>query len=115
LSWFPTAALNQYISWSPIDETTVMVSMTYNGNSVSGIMRFTEEGDLLSFEANRYMANGKNGSMQKWLVEVKGYKDFNGLRIAYKNAVTWKLSSGDFNWANIELTDLEYNKPVLYE
>ncbi|MES2647936.1 MAG: DUF6544 family protein [Bacteroidota bacterium] len=114
ITWFPTAALSNYLSWSLMDATTVKVTMTYSDISVTGIMQFTEEGDLMSFEADRFMGNGRTGSMRKWLVEAKEYKTFNGVRIAHKNAVSWKLASGDFNWADIEVTDLEYNKPVLY-
>lgn len=47
-------------------------------------------------------------------MEITGYKDFEGIRIPHKSKVTWKLKTGDFNWANVELTDLEFNKPELY-
>jgi hypothetical protein len=61
------------------------------------------------------MSNGKSGTMETWLVEITGYKDFQGIRIPYKNKVSWKLKKGDFNRADIELTDLEFNKPELYK
>ncbi|WP_051189635.1 DUF6544 family protein [Daejeonella oryzae] len=110
--WFPSAALNHYIKWESIDATSAKATLSYNGTSVSGIFRFNEKANFLSFEADRYMNNGSEASIEKWCVEVTGYKYFQGIRIPYKNEVTWKLKSGDFNWANIELTDLKYNLPV---
>jgi hypothetical protein len=115
-TWFPTAALNDYMKWEAIDSSSAKMSMTYKGITVSGVMRFTDEGDMKSFEADRYKDNGKKEtSLEKWLVEATGYKDFQGIRIPYKNKVTWRLKEGDFNWANIELTDLEFNNAALYK
>jgi len=114
-TWFPSTALNDYIQWEVLDSTSAKATMNYKGISVSGIFKFTVNGDLLSFEAERYMDNGKDVSLENWLVEITGYKDFQGIRIPYKNKVIWKLKEGDFNWANIELTDLEFNKTALYD
>ncbi|MEP7375741.1 MAG: DUF6544 family protein [Chitinophagaceae bacterium] len=113
-TWFPAAALNDYIKWEPINSTSAKAIMTYKGITVSGTMKFTENGDLLSFEADRYKDTGTDASLEKWLVETIACKDFNGIRIPYKSKVTWKLKEGDFNWANMELTSLEFNKPQAY-
>ena len=113
-TWFPSAALNDYIRWEALSSTSAKAIMTYKGITVSGIMKFAENGDFLSFEADRYKDTGKNASLEKWLVETIAYKDFNGIRIPHKSKVTWKLKEGDFNWATMELTDIEYNNPGLY-
>ncbi|WP_153798381.1 DUF3784 domain-containing protein [Foetidibacter luteolus] len=110
ITWFPTAALSNYISWQVIDDTAARAVMTYKGITVSGIMKFKPSGDIKSFEAWRYMGSGKDAKPEKWLVEMTDYKVFNGMRIPHKNKVTWKLKTGDFNWANIEVTELVFNK-----
>ncbi len=115
ISWFPAAALSNYIKWESIDATSVKATMSYSGIIVSGIMHFKESGDLVCFEAERYMGDGKNASLEKWCVEVDDYKTFHGIRIPYKNKVTWKLKSGDFTWATIEVTDIEYNNRTMYK
>ena len=114
-TWFPTAALNEYMKWEAIDSSSAKVSMTYKDISVSGIINFDENGDLSSFVADRYMGDGPTASLEKWVVDITGYKDFHGFRIPYKSRVTWKLKDGDFNWADMELTDLEFNNPHLYK
>lgn len=114
ISWFPIAALNDYIKWEAIDSSSAKATMTHNGLTVSGIFQFNERGDMIGFTADRYYGTDDKASLEKWVVEIKGYRDFNHMRIPYKNKVIWKLKTGDFNWANIELTDLEFNKPELY-
>ncbi|GAA4941166.1 hypothetical protein GCM10023314_12670 [Algibacter agarivorans] len=43
------------------------------------------------------------------------HKVFNGYKIPYKYEVSWQLKEGDFNWLNLEITDLEYNTLNPYE
>jgi hypothetical protein len=52
-TWFPTAALNDYIKWEAIDSTSAKAIMTYRGIRVSGIMKFVGTGDFLSLKAKR--------------------------------------------------------------
>lgn len=113
--WFPTAALSDYINWRAIDSTTAGVTMTYKGLSVYGVMKFAENGDLLSFEADRFKGKGKDANLERWFIQNTGFRDFGGIRIPYKNKITWKLKTGDYNWANIELTGLEFNKNEPYK
>jgi hypothetical protein len=113
-SFFPTAALSNYIKWETIDALSAKAIMTCNRYTVSGIFTFTETGDLVSFAADRYYGGDEKATLEKWLITVTGYKYFNGIRIPYKNKVTWQLKTGDFTWADIELTEMEFNIPEVY-
>jgi hypothetical protein len=114
-SWFPAAALSDYIKWEARDSLSAKAVMSFNGMVVSGIFQFTESGDMVGFTADRYYGTGDNAKLEKWVVETEDWKDFSGIRIPYKSKVTWKLKDGDFNWAKMELTDLEFNKTELYK
>lgn len=114
-SWFPAAALSDYIKWETVDSLSAKAVMNYNGMVVSGIFRFTENGDMVGFTADRYYGTDANARLEKWVVETEDWKDFNDIRIPYKSKVTWKLKEGDFNWAKMELTDLEFNRTELYK
>jgi hypothetical protein len=114
-SWFPTAALSEYIKWEAVDSLSAKATLTDNGVTVSGIFTFNQQGDMAAFTADRYYGTADNAVKEKWVVETEGWKDFNGIRIPYKSKVTWKLKAGDFNWAKMELTDLEFNKTGLYK
>jgi hypothetical protein len=114
ICWFPTAALNNYISWKGIDKSSVKATFTYNDHSVSGVFSFSTKGDFISFEADRYYGGRKDATLESWLVEAISYKEFDGLKIPNKCKVTWKLPKGNFNWLNLEVTDIEFNPSKLY-
>lgn len=108
--WFPSAALESYLTWEEIDETSARATMTYGDISASGIFRFTPEGDMLSFEANRYYERNGSSTLEPWLIEAKAWKVFDGVRIPVVFEVTWKLKEGDFTWFKLEITDLNYDE-----
>lgn len=114
-SWFPTAALSEYIQWEAIDSLSAKATLTDNGLKVSGIFTFNQQGDMAGFTADRYYGTADNATQEKWTVETEEWKDFSGIRIPCKSKVIWKLEAGDFNWAKMEVTDLEFNKRDLYK
>jgi hypothetical protein len=114
ICWFPSAALNEYVRWEENDNLSAMATFSIEGKEVSGIFRFSEDGDFTSFEAERYYGGGKEAELQRWVVETNEYKSFGGYRIPGKLAVTWKLPEGDFTWLQLEITDLETNRFELY-
>lgn len=107
--WFPSAALNEYMVWESIDETSAKATFTINAKSVVGLFKFSSEGDFVSFEAQRYYESGDDAMLETWHVQSKSHKEFDGVRIPNKCEVIWKLKEGDFNWLNFEITDLKYN------
>ena len=114
ICWFPSAALEDYISWEEIDSLTAKATFTQQNKEVSGIFRFSTEGELLSFEAERYYGGDENSAKHPWLIEVLEHKVFDEIKVPSKCRVTWKLPEGDFNWLNLEITFLEYNNSSLF-
>jgi hypothetical protein len=109
MSWFPVAALSDYLKWEEIDSNSARATMNYGGVTASGIFRFSDEGRILSFTAKRYMENHGRYSLEDWVVEAKDYKEFGGIEIPHKVDVTWQLEAGDYHWFSCEVTDIEYN------
>jgi hypothetical protein len=109
--WFPSAAINEYIKWDSINETSARITMKYKGLQVSGLMQFNNAGDVLSFEAMRFYKS----TMEIWRIECYDYKTFEGIRIPNKSNVIWKLEDGDFNWLKLEIADLNYNINSIYK
>ncbi|PKQ45132.1 DUF6544 family protein [Confluentibacter flavum] len=107
--WFPSAALNKYMTWEPIDSTSAKATFTINYKSVVGLFKFSSEGHFLSFEAQRYYGAGDDATLETWYVQSKSFKEFDGFKIPNKCEVIWKLKEGDFNWLNLEIIDLKYN------
>ena len=113
-AWFPAAGTNSYLSWEAVSELSARANFTYNGEKVSGLFTFSENGDFLSFEAPRYMGSDRDAKEELWVIEALDWKNFNGHRIPSKCNVTWKLAEGDHHWLELEITDLEYNNASLY-
>lgn len=109
MCWFPSAVLNDYITWESIDKTTAKATFTHHSQEVSGIFYFTPKGDLIAFEADRYYGGGNDAKLEKWRIEMTSYKPFDGVRIPNKANVIWKLAAGDFHWLSLEIVALDYN------
>ena len=114
ISWYPSAALSHFIHWDSIGTKEARATINYDGISVSGNFTFNDHGDITRFSALRYLDVTKDSKLETWVVEMQDWKTFQGIRVPYTSKLTWKLASGDFNWTNIVLTDLEYNNPVLF-
>jgi hypothetical protein len=112
--WFPSAALNDYIQWEQIDSTTAKATMTYGGIIASGLFKFDANGDVISFEAKRYYDRKGGATLEDWFIQIEpnGYKEFEGVRIPARSAVTWKLKEGDFTWLKLEIADIHYNQII---
>lgn len=109
ISWFPSAALNEYLTWEAIDSTSARATMTINNTSVSGVFTFSNNGDLVSFKAARYYGGKSNAKLEDWTVKMDSYKVFNGIKIPNKSTVVWELKDGDFKWLVLEIIDVAYN------
>ncbi|MBD0366041.1 MAG: hypothetical protein ICV53_08055, partial [Flavisolibacter sp.] len=114
ICWFPSAALSPYIQWQAIDATSARATITYKGITGSVVFCFNEQGDMIGCSADRYMGGGKEAKLEKWEVTSKGFAIKDGVRMPVKSEATWKLKSGDFTWYKLEITDVEYNHPTLY-
>lgn len=110
ICWFPSAALSDYIKWQSVDSNTAKATFTYKNKSVSGLFLFNDNGDFIGFEADRYYGGNKNSKLEKWQITVENYKLFNTIKIPSECKVTWKLKNEDFNWLNLEIIAIDYNK-----
>ena len=88
ICWFPSAALSDYITWETVDAHSAKATMNYKGVTVSGVFQFNENSDMVTFSANRYYGNGPKATLERWLVEAKAYKEYDGLRIPWKSKVS---------------------------
>lgn len=114
IMWFPSAYLNDYIEWEPIDSTSAKATIIYRGVTASATLYFDSEGKMTNFEAQRYYTEGNKSSLETWTTPIKEYKEINGMRLPVRGEGVWKLDSGDFPYIRVEITEIEYNKPLIY-
>jgi len=112
--WFPSMALSPYISWQEVDSLTATASIAYEGTSGSGTFYFNSNGDVVKYFAMRYRENGADAKRYGWEIRIMDYKAFEGIMVPVKMTSTWKLDEGDWNWLNLEVTDIKYNRNAIY-
>lgn len=52
--------------------------------------------------------------METWSVDIKEYKQFNGLNVPSDGELIWKLKTGDFHWYHFEVKEMRYNELARY-
>ena len=60
----PTILLQEYITFEEISDYEVRATITYGGQTASGIFTFNEQYEMISFTANDRAVAGTNGSME---------------------------------------------------
>ncbi len=114
ICWFPSAAMEGYCSWEAVGANSAKATVKLAEMTVSGIFSFSADGEFISFETQRFFGGSIDAQRETWFIEAKEYKLFEGIKIPNKCSVTWKLESGDFNWFNLEIINLEYNRNQLW-
>jgi len=113
--WFPAALLRDNISWTAIDDYSAQVTLHDQGKEVTGTLFFDDEGKLLNFEAPRYRMEGEEFVTTRWSTPLTEYGERAGLQLPVKGSAVWHLAEGDFKYVELDITDIEYNRPFLYE
>lgn len=114
IMWFPSAALEEYITWEEVDADRAKATMSHGDVTASGIFTFNEQGEAIRFEAERYGEFDGEFRMETWSIPVRDYQEFEGIRVPTKGEVTWELQEGDFIWFVFEVREIQYNQPVPY-
>jgi hypothetical protein len=110
IMWFPTAFLGDNITWSDADDHSAQVTFTDGGKSVSGRMVFDDVGRLTKFTAMRYREKDGDYSLDPWSTPITGYGVLAGLNLPVRGQAVWHLPSGDLPYADLDVTDVEYNR-----
>ncbi len=106
--WFPTAYLEDYIQWESIDSRSAKATITVEALKASAILYFNEQGQMTDFVAERFMPVEDEYLLETWSTPIEEYKEINGIMVPVKGEAVWRLSSGDFSYVRIEITDIEY-------
>jgi hypothetical protein len=81
MMWFPSALLEDNVSFQAIDATSARVTLTAGGKTATATMFFDAAGRLTNFVARRYAIAGENRDLQTWSTPVTGYGELAGLKL----------------------------------
>jgi len=107
----PSIALQEYITWEPIDERTAGASLHHGDITVSGIFRFNEAGEFIRFESSDRPYEVSSGVYEPkpFSIDLEEYHEADGLKIAGRVYATWHLEDGDFTYWDGRITGLRRN------
>jgi hypothetical protein len=109
IMWFPTAFLGESITWEDVDAHSAQVTFSDCGKSVSGRVFIDDAGRLTNFTAMRNREIGGEFSLDPWSTPIMGYGERAGLNLPIRGQAVWNLPSGDLPYAELEITEVEYN------
>ena len=107
----PTILLQDYITFEEISEFEVRATISYKGQTASGIFTFNEQYELISFTTNDRAITGTDGSMEyvPWSAICKDYKlASNGVKYPTKFQAIWNYPDGDFVYFDGSISEISY-------
>ncbi|MGN1053064.1 MAG: DUF6920 family protein, partial [Candidatus Scatosoma sp.] len=100
-----------YIPFEEISDFEVRATITYGGQTASGIFSFNERYEMISFTTNDRAASGKDGSMENipWSALCGDYQlSENGIKHPTKFKAVWNYADADFVYFNGVISAVTY-------
>jgi hypothetical protein len=109
--YMPSLFLQEYVSWTGVDDHTVEGKIAWKGVSAKGRFTFDNNGNIIRFDTNdRYMdENGKGSSLVPWYVIYSDYKEQNGYFQPGSVSVNWRLPDGDDTYFESNHIEVQYS------
>ena len=104
MMWFPSAFLEDNVSFEAVDASSARVILTDGGRTASGTLFFDPEGRLTEFVARRYDGT----DLETWSVSIAAYGQFEGLKLPVRGKAVWKLAEGDQEYIDVTITELHH-------
>ncbi len=111
----PAALVDPAIDWDPIDERSARGRYTVGSNTVSAVLSFNDEGELVNFTSEDRLvqsAGGTTWTRQPWSTPVGACRQFGPWRVSTRGEGRWHPPAGAFTYIELELLDLQTNEDV---
>lgn len=108
----PTILLQDYIVLEEISDFEVRATITYGGQTASGIFTFNEQYEMISFTTNDRAVAGTDGSMEyvPWSALCGDYQiSLNGIRYPTKFQAVWNYPDGDFIYFDGVISEVSHS------
>jgi hypothetical protein len=105
IMWFPSAFLEDNITFQAVDSSSARVTLTDHGQSVTATLFFDADGRLTEFVGQRY----SGGDLETWSVPVTEYGEFEGLRLPSRAKAVWRHAGRDEEYIDVTLTELHHD------
>ena len=110
----PAALVDAPIMWHAIDDRRVRGSFTSRQHTVSAVLVFDRDGDLLDFVSDDRLRSSPDGTRftrQRWSAPVGGYDTFGTRRLSSAGEARWHSPGpeGEFAYLQVHVDAVAYN------
>ena len=110
----PGAIIDAPITWTLIDSLHVRGDFTDGDQTVSAVLTFNADHDLVDFvsdDRTAASADGKTFTQRRWSTPLAGHRDTDGRRILTSGEGVWHAAApdGSFTYLEFHLDDIHYN------
>jgi len=107
---FPNIALQDYITWTAVDDTHAEATITHDGVTASGLFTFSEKGEMIAFTTNDRAYTGTDGTIKQagWSALLNNYQATNGIKHPSHLKAVWHFDEGDLVYFDSDNALFEY-------
>ena len=110
----PGAIVDAPATWEPVDDHHVRGTFTDADQTVSAVLTFNDEHDLVDFvseDRTRASADAKSFTRRRWSTPLSGHRDTAGHRVLTAGEGVWAAfgSEETFTYLEFYLDDIVYN------
>lgn len=104
----PATLIDKRIQWQLVDSSSAKAIFTSHGISISAVLYFNEEGQLVDFISNDRSAV-TDMKQYPFSTPCGNYKNFNGYNIMSEGDAVWHYPEGKFTYGKFVLKNIQYN------
>lgn len=107
----PEILLQDYITFEEINDSEVRATISYAGQTASGIFKFNKQYEMISFTTNDRGAVGTDGTVEyvPWTALCSEYQlSENGVKYPAKFQAVWNYPDGDFTYFDGAVSRVSY-------
>ena len=104
----PATLIDQRITWQTVDDLTVKGTFTNQGVTISAVLHFNDEGQLVNFISHdRWDVS----AMQQYpfSTPLSRYRNLNGYNLPTYGEAIWHYPDGDFVYGRLNIENVAYN------
>lgn len=107
----PSVLLQDYITFEEIDDYHVSATISFEGQTASGVFTFNENYEYISFTTNDRAVANNDGTMEyiPWTAACSDYQlSDNGIKYPTRFSAIWNYPDGDFVYFDGEISSVSY-------
>lgn len=106
----PPTLIDPGTDWETINDTTVKAIFRNGTFSISAVLYFNAEGQLVNFISNdRFDTDGRRYDNFPWATPVADYRMINGYMLPGRANLIYKRKDGDFVYGELVFKSVKYN------